>query len=506
MSWLLYQLVYNPACLVVPGGAWMGSCIAERGALPRPLLVAESRASPAKLVLCNSKGILLLLSQKKFKISQNIDTTQNASIKTPNPLTPTHNAQPMASLNPSPGKGIMLSDRDVDKLSLHTRFLIISLTNNEMSKVSPFAIQKALIGIGGEPKSVKRLRSGDLLIETNSALQTKSFLLAQHFLNSPVTINPHKTLNSFRGIISETDLLGTPDGEILEGFSSQGVIQVRRITIKKDSTRIPTKHLILTFNSPILATNIKAGYLNCRIRPYIPNPLRCFKCQRFGHSQTSCRGQLTCSRCASVGHASTDCNLEPKCVNCLQPHPSDSKICPKWKIEKQIQEIKTNKNISYPEARKLIVPQLSQTYAQAAKSSNKTSSTQTDENITKINCPPLKLLAPLSSKQRTHIPTAVTTSSSAQTQLLPSISSKTSTTSDPQPPTAISQIKGEIKEHPSPLHRPRKDNIKIDLMHINSPSNLKKNTKNTSVKNAREQDSPNETTPVSKKSRRRKTS
>ncbi|GFW08268.1 uncharacterized protein TNCV_1655831 [Trichonephila clavipes] len=196
---------------------------------------------------------------------------------------------------------------------------------------------------GGEPKSVKRLRSGDLLVETNSALQTKSFLLAKSFLNSPVTISPHKTFNSCRGIISETDLLGTPDGEILEGFSSQGVIQVRRITIKKDSTRIPTKHLILTFSSPILLTNIKAGYLNCRIRPYIPNPLRCFKCQRFGHSQTSCRGQLTCSRCVSVGHASTDCSPEPKCVNCLQPHPSDSKICPKWKIEKQIQEIKTTK-------------------------------------------------------------------------------------------------------------------------------------------------------------------
>ncbi|GFW34518.1 RNA-directed DNA polymerase from mobile element jockey [Trichonephila clavipes] len=412
----------------------------------------------------------------------------------------------MASLNQSPGKGLMLPDLDVDKLSLHTRFLIISLTNNEMSKVSPFAIQKALIGIGGEPKSVKRLRSGDLLIETNSALQTKSFLLAKHFLNSPVTINPHKTLNSCRGIISETDLLGTPDGEILEGFSSQGVIQVRRITIKKDSTRIPTKHLILTFNSPILPTNIKAGYLNCRIRPYIPNPLRCFKCQRFGHSQTSCRGQLTCSRCASVGHASTDCNLEPKCVNCLQPHPSDSKICPKWKIEKQIQEIKTTKNISYPEARKLIVPQLSQTYAQAAKSSTLNNSTQTDENITKIKCPPLKLLAPLSSKQRTHIPTAVTTSSSAQTQLLPSISSKTSTTSDPQPPTPISKTKGKIEEQPSPLHRPRKDTIKIDLMRIKPTSNLKINPeKNTSVKIAREQDSPNETSPVSKKSRRRKT-
>ncbi|GFU71550.1 putative RNA-directed DNA polymerase from transposon X-element [Trichonephila clavipes] len=172
MSWLLYQLVYNPACLVVPGGAWMGSCIAVRGALTRPLLVADSRTSPAKLVLRKSKGILLLLSKSKnFKISQNKKNVQNASFKTPNPPSPTH-------LN-------------IEQISLNTRFLIVSLPNN-LSIKSPFAIQKALIGIGGEPKSVKRLRSGDLLIETTSALQTKSFLLAKSFLNGPVTVFPHK--------------------------------------------------------------------------------------------------------------------------------------------------------------------------------------------------------------------------------------------------------------------------------------------------------------------------
>ncbi|GFT35356.1 hypothetical protein TNCV_274821 [Trichonephila clavipes] len=115
------------------------------------------------------------------------------------------------------------------------------------------------------------------------------------------------------------------------------------------------------------------------------------------------------------------------------------------------------KGIIRIEARKLIVPQLSQTYAQAAKSSTLNNSTQTDENITKIKCPPLKLLAPLSSKQRPNIPTAVTTSSSAQAQLLPSISSKTSTISNPQPPTPMSETKGKIKEQPSPVHRPRKE-------------------------------------------------
>ncbi|GFX01365.1 uncharacterized protein TNCV_4736061 [Trichonephila clavipes] len=102
-----------------------------------------------------------------------------------------------------------------------------------MSNKSPFAVHKALIEIGGEPKSVKRLRFGDLLIETNSAIQTKSFLLAKTFLNSPLIVTPHKSLNSCRGAISKPDLLTTSESEILEGFSDQGVIQLDNILIAK---------------------------------------------------------------------------------------------------------------------------------------------------------------------------------------------------------------------------------------------------------------------------------
>ncbi|GFW89249.1 uncharacterized protein TNCV_4934171 [Trichonephila clavipes] len=258
-----------------------------------------------------------------------------------------------------------------------------------------------------------------------------------------VTVSPHKSLNSCRGVISEPDLLGTSDSEILEGFSDQGVTQVRRITIKIDSTIIPTKHLILTFNSPKLPNTIKAGYLHCKIRPYIQLSLyiRCFKCQRFGHSQTSCRGQLTCSRCASVGYSSTDCTLEQKCVNCTQSHPSDSKLCQKWKLEKQIQEIKTNKNISYFEARRLIVPQLTQTYAQAARLSTISTASQTDPNLSNIICPPLQCLTPISSKNplpgtSSSVSTFSTSSSSTQDNLLPS-SSETETRSRTTPATHI---------------------------------------------------------------------
>ena len=134
----------------------------------------------------------------------------------------------------------------------------------------------------------------------------------------------------------------------------------------KNNEKIPTKHIILTFASTKLPRSLRAGYLECPIRPYIPNPLRCYNCQRFGHSKTSCRGKLTCSRCGIVGHESLDCEAPFRCVNCLQDHPSYSKSCEKWKIEKEIQTVRTKQNISYREARKIVesrTPIVGTTYA-----------------------------------------------------------------------------------------------------------------------------------------------
>ncbi|GFX86011.1 CLIP domain-containing serine protease [Trichonephila clavipes] len=67
---------------------------------------------------------------------------------------------------------------------------------------------------------------GDLLIETISAVQSKSSLLAKTFIDSPLIGSPHRTLNSCRGVISEPNLLCVSETEILEGLSDQGVTQV----------------------------------------------------------------------------------------------------------------------------------------------------------------------------------------------------------------------------------------------------------------------------------------
>ncbi|GFS70536.1 putative RNA-directed DNA polymerase from transposon X-element [Trichonephila clavipes] len=107
-----------------------------------------------------------------------------------------------------------------------------------------------------------------------------------------ITVVPHNSLNYSRGVISAVDLLNVPTDEIQENMQDQKVCNVRR-----DGQVLNTKHLILTFSTSDFPQSVKAAYLHCPVRPYVSNPLRCFQCQRFGHSKTVCRGQPTCSRC-----------------------------------------------------------------------------------------------------------------------------------------------------------------------------------------------------------------
>ncbi|KAM7310720.1 hypothetical protein ISCGN_007628, partial [Ixodes scapularis] len=121
---------------------------------------------------------------------------------------------------------------------------------------------------------------------------------------------------------------------------------------RKDGRETPSRHVILTFEKHALPATIKAGYLNCRIRPYIPNPQQCFRCQRFGHSSRSCRGKETCAKCGGQDHVADICDAVARCSNCSGPHPAYSRTCPLWKQEKEILSLKAKENITYPEAKK----------------------------------------------------------------------------------------------------------------------------------------------------------
>ena len=184
------------------------------------------------------------------------------------------------------------SDNEVEITSSITwpRFLLIQSADqsNPISRLSPFAISKGIEAIGGPPASIKKLRSGDILVEVTKRSHSENLLKSKVFVGIPVNVSQHRTLNTKMGVIRCRELLECTDGLLVTELASQGVIRAKRIVLNKPDKVVRTNTIILTFQLPILPYSIKCGYLQVPVDPYIPNPLRCFKCQRFGHHQHNC--------------------------------------------------------------------------------------------------------------------------------------------------------------------------------------------------------------------------
>ena len=186
-----------------------------------------------------------------------------------------------------------------------------------------------------------------------------------------MSATPHRTLNSSKGVIKDhyKDLYDMTDEKILDELRDQGVTDVSRFILKKDGESIKTNTLFVTFNTPTPPQKLKIGYYIVRVKLYIPNPLRCFQCQKFGHSKRFCKNQIACWKCGSEGHDGSDCTAETtRCLNCKGDHCASSKSCPIWIQEKDIQRIKTERGLSYGDARRLVTSSSSSASSSAAPS------------------------------------------------------------------------------------------------------------------------------------------
>ncbi|GFS94771.1 uncharacterized protein TNCV_4456531 [Trichonephila clavipes] len=139
---------------------------------------------------------------------KNKEKDKNAYFKIPNPPYPTHGGQPTYSQTCSKS---------------FPKFIVLHATDNrKLSNASPFLISKAVQGSAGSVKSIKKLPSGDLLIETATQAQSINLLRCTNLSNIPITATPHKTLNSSKGVSYCPDLIPLPDSEIEEELASQG--------------------------------------------------------------------------------------------------------------------------------------------------------------------------------------------------------------------------------------------------------------------------------------------
>lgn len=236
------------------------------------------------------------------------------------------------------------------------RFLVMKLDGDESFKtISPFTIAKSLNHILGPLKNVRKVASGSLLVECATKTQSENALSCTVLCGFKVVIEPHKFLNYSRGVITCRDLVYATDQEIKDGMENEGVVEVKRFFRREGEGLTQTGTFLLTFNRPELPETVNAAYYRLKVRPYYPPPLRCFKCQRYGHTSAKCNRNIEICFCGHPKHESEPCPKPKKCPNCSLDHDARSKDCEVLRTETEIQVVRTkNKDMTYRQALDLV--------------------------------------------------------------------------------------------------------------------------------------------------------
>ncbi|XP_058828053.1 uncharacterized protein LOC131687964 [Topomyia yanbarensis] len=258
------------------------------------------------------------------------------------------------------------------------RYLILSRVDPDtsMKNVSPFFIKKAIYAITPNVR-ITRIQDGTLLLQTVDKQQADK-LLKQSLLGNQIKIKitDHPTLNTTKGTISCYDLKFLTDKEILEGLSDSHVVGIQRIKRKNSNKELEdTSVFVLTFNLSYLPDSIDVGFYPCRVRQYVPTPIRCMNCLKFGHKKDRCRGNRICANCAELYHDETKCKQEERCANCRGSHSALSRECPVFMDEFEIQRIRVTDRVNMKDARRkrrlqapaVFVPQLNQSFSEVVR-------------------------------------------------------------------------------------------------------------------------------------------
>ena len=128
------------------------------------------------------------------------------------------------------------------------------------------------------------------------------------------------------------------------------VIEAKRLQTYKAGTKAESLSVMITFEKTLPA-EVRMGWINFKVREFIPQPIRCYKCQRMGHTASQCKGKQRCVKCGG-DHEWEKCekDTKPKCCNCGGEHSAAYAGCTVIKQAKEVQRYKIVNKVSYAEA------------------------------------------------------------------------------------------------------------------------------------------------------------
>ena len=246
----------------------------------------------------------------------------------------------------------------VYELVSYNKYLIIQFEDGKCENVNVFKGNREIVNCcGGQPK-VRSQMDGNLSVEVYSPEQSEKLMKMTQLVGRKVSVIPHPIFNQCRGVIYAPELLSIDAEEIQTELEDQNVTRVVRMRKKVQDQLVPLPTLILSFSTYKLPSVIKAGWLNFKVKPCIPSPIRCYHCQMYGHLIQKCKKRINqepavCQNCGKNAHG--ECNEHPSCIHCGEGHTSSSKNCSKYIFEKEVQAIKVIEKVTFKEARRKVL-------------------------------------------------------------------------------------------------------------------------------------------------------
>ena len=240
--------------------------------------------------------------------------------------------------------------------------VVISGRNRPLKHYHPSLVNNAIREIIGNYDKIKVLPSGDLALTCKRLVDVKAMLdrdcLTYSTTNIPVKTSRYTHKPYGCRVVVTGIPLDVTDSEMMEALSQHHVTFVKRLKRKSDKGYVNSLSYLLCFKNKTPPEFINFGYLRLPTKSYNPPPQRCFKCNRYGHKRENCRGKACCSKCGSRQHEYSTCpNEVKKCVNCHGCHSAAYGGCIIYKQEAKIQVIKEKSNISYQQAKELVISQ-----------------------------------------------------------------------------------------------------------------------------------------------------
>lgn len=221
----------------------------------------------------------------------------------------------------------------------------MKLETGSFSVINLLKLSKTIKEVIGSTESVKKLRDGRLLIYCKESRQQKKALGVKSIMGQNVmcSVQDKKWV---KGVITGIPTDVTVE-KIKRGIMGATVIDVKRLKCNRNNERGDSISVMIHFDEDKLPGKVFLGFISFPVRPYVPPPLRCHKCQKFGHVAAVCRGKQRCARCGKCGQG-----VNHKCCNCGGDHSADYGGCMVRKHAAQVQNVKTREGLSYSEALK----------------------------------------------------------------------------------------------------------------------------------------------------------